>query len=364
MHSRLVRIIILGLGCIIVMVSFSAQPQSTVDFKITGETPLWEVMTQLGKINPNDVHKKGRGNVSKGKELVMTGVTRDYKGKKITPIAGKMACVSCHTLEREHPELAMIEPQKRLEHADSVGIPFVPGSPFFGMVNRIMFFTDDFKNKFNPPKAIHRQYILDGHSNIRLAINACNMVNANGRRLEMWEVESILAFMWTLELKIADLEMLESDLQKVEGAIATNRDNARAVNLLRRYYPEVYPAIFPPIMEVEERKRISPVINSFSNGKRLYKKSCLHCHLNKRYADFKLDNKQKTFKMLKKHFDDDSRYSIYLAHRYNPDPKAFKTHAPLFTEQRMSDKQLQDLRFFVKQMARLGDEAYDYFKNF
>ncbi|MCP4442010.1 MAG: hypothetical protein GY810_24135 [Aureispira sp.] len=363
MYSAL-RMVMLGLGCMIVIVSFTAHPSSDITFKITEETPLWDVMTQLGKINPNSVHKKGRGNVTKGKELVMTGVTRDLKGKKIAPIAGKMACVSCHNLEPEHPSLSVIAPQQRLEHADSMGIAFVPGSPFFGMVNRIMFFTDDFISKYNPPKAIYRQYIMDGHRDIRLAINACNMVNANGRRLEMWEVESILAFMWTMELKIGDLAMKEEDLRKVEGAIVSNRDNARAVNLLRRYYPEVYPAAFPPIMEVAQRKRISPVINSFSNGKRLYKKSCLHCHLNKRYSNFKLDSKQKTFKMLKKHFDDDSRYSIYLAHRYNPDPKAFKTTAPLFTEQRMSDKQLQDLRFFIKQMARLGDEAYDYFKNF
>jgi hypothetical protein len=91
----------------------------------------------------------------------------------------------------------------------------------------------------------------------------------------------------------------------------------------------------------------------------------LHCHANKRYSDYSLDKKQKTFAFLKKNFDVENGYhSIYTAMRYSPGDKSEKCNAPHFTGERLSDQQIQDLRFFITQMAKMGDEAYDYFKNF
>jgi hypothetical protein len=89
----------------------------------------------------------------------------------------------------------------------------------------------------------------------------------------------------------------------------------------------------------------------------------LYCHANKKFAQFKLDKQQKTFKFLKKHLDSSSPYSIYDAIRYSPGSKANKKGIPHYTAQRMSDQQIQDLRFYIIQMAKLGARAKDYYPN-
>ena len=113
---------------------------------------------------------------------------------------------------------------------------------------------------------------------------------------------------------------------------------------------------------VAERKQVSPVMNSYANGRSVYKRSCLHCHANKRFSKYKLDKKQKTFKFLKKHLDLSSRFSIYDAIRYSPGSKGNKTLTPHYTKERMSDQQIQDLRFYINQVARLGGRADAYYE--
>lgn len=331
-------------------------------YEITASTPVWEVMTRLGKVNVNQLDPDKKGIARKGQELVMQGFTSNLKGKKTARTSPKMPCMACHTLQDEYDNPFVIDPQKRLEYADSLDIPFLPGTPFKGIVNRVFFFNDDYQTIFSHED---RLLVKTGHNNIRKAIQGCNTLYAKGRKLEYWEIESILAFFWTMELKVGELQMPEEDIDIVKQAIETNKDNSKAVNVMRRYYREVYPATLITPIAIEKRKKISPILNSFSNGKRLYRRACLHCHANKRYSNYKLDSKQKTFQFLKKNFDKEkSYYSIYTAMRYAPGHKSEKCNAPHFTAERMSDQQLQDLRFFITQMARLGDEAYDYYKNF
>lgn len=346
------------LSTLIITIAFSEAPS----FEITESTPVWDVMTKLGKVNVNRLDPDKKGSAQKGQELVMQGFTTNLKGKRTPRTSPKKTCNACHTIQAEHPNPFVINPQSRLEYADSMGIPFLPGAPFQGIVNRVSFFNDDYQTIFTHED---RLLVKTGHRDIRKAIQACNKLYAEGRKLEYWELESILAFFWTMELKMGDLELPQEEITMIEQAIETNKDNARAVNTMRRYYREIYPATLVEPIPLAERKKISPVLNSFSNGKRLYQRSCLHCHANKRYSDYKLDKKQKTFAFLKKHFDEENSYhSIYAAMRYSPGHKSEKCNAPHFTGERLSDQQIQDLRFFITQMAKMGDEAYDYFKNF
>jgi len=336
-------------------------PEQTPSLEITNETMVWKVMTSLGKVNVNVLDKNRRSSKTKGQQLVTRGFTSSFKGNKTAPTSRKLFCVACHTIEKEHPNVGNTSAQSRLEYGDSMSIPFLPGAPFYGLVNRIAFFTNDYQQVFAHKNRLDLQV---GHRDIRKAIQACNTVFAKGRTLDAWEIESILAYLWTLELKVGDLNIPDSILDIAEEAIKTNKNNARAVNLIRRYYQEVYPASLIAPIAVGERNLISPVLNSFTNGKRVYKQSCLHCHAGKRYANFKLDRSQRTFKFLKKHFDTPTRYSIYDAVRYSPGSKGNKSNPPHYTAQRMSNQQLQDLRFYITQKAKLGGEADAYYKNF
>jgi len=341
--------------------SVHSVPEHAPSLEITNETMVWKIMTNLGKVNVNVLDKNKESNKIKGEQLVTQGYTSSFKGNKTALTSSKLFCVACHTTQKEYPSANNATPQDRLEYGDSMNIPFLPGAPFYGLVNRVAFFTNDYQEIFAHK---NRSALQTGHRDIRKAIQACNTLYAKGRTLDAWEVESILAYLWTLELKIGDLKMPASVINTVEEAINTNKNNARAVNLMRRYYKEVYPASLIPPLPIEERSLISPVLNDFSTGKKVYKLSCLHCHGDKRYAGFKLDETQQTFKFLKKNFDISSRYSIYDAVRYSPGSKGNKTNPPHYTEQRMSNQQLQDLRFYITQKAKMGNKADSYYENF
>ncbi len=330
-------------------------------FEFDKETPLWDVMSKLGKIKQNMLDTSRPQSAQKGLELVQESQTTDFNGRKIAKIAS-IPCLACHNAQPEYNRLDELDPQKRLIYADSAQMPFLPGAPFYGIVNRIYFFTEDYQTIYkNEPKD---KLIKAAHVDLRKAIQACNQVYAKGRELENWEVESILAYFWSLEIKMGDLNVPEEDMQDVSYSLTTNLGNAKAVNVLRRHYPEVYPATLTAAQPVAKRKKTSPILNNFSNGRKIYELSCLYCHGGKKYADFKLDEEQSTFLFLKKNFDDTtSRFSIYDALRYSPTSKSNRSGTPHFTQQRLSDQQLQDLRFYIIQMAKFGDEAYEYFKH-
>lgn len=328
------------------------------------DTRLWEVMYKFGKIIMNMTDAKKGGDATRGRELVYNGYTTDSTGRK-TSKTGDLPCIACHTVQPEHEDLGILDPEKRLAYADSMQLPFLPGAPFYGLVNRVYFFNNDYQKNFTHPK--HQELITKGHKDLRTAIQACNRIYAHGRELAAWEVESILEFLWTLQLHMRDIKLSSADLVQIREALATDKNTSRAINLLRDHYPEVYPATLPPPMPVNDRKRTSPVLNNFTNGRRVYERSCLYCHgETNKYASPKLNMEQSTFQFLKKHCDDStSRYSMYEALRYQPKPSRNwrNSRSPHYTKERMSDKQIQDLRFYVLQMAKFGDEAYEYYKN-
>lgn len=329
--------------------------------KIDPKTTVWKVLTALGKVNINALDKGIDADVNKGKQLVQRGISVDFKGKKTAHTSHKLTCAACHTAVPEHDFPATIDPQKRLDYADSLNIPFLPGPPFYGMVNRFAFFNQDYQEKFDHKDKIA---IKAGHHDIRKAIQACNMVYGKGRVLYAWEIESILAYLWTMELTIGDLQMPDTTLAKIQESVVKKIDNSKAIALLEKYYPAVYPATLSQPLPVEQRKKTSPVINNFNNGMKLYKLSCLYCHNNGRYSHLHLDSSEKSFELLKKHFDDGSTHSMYDAIRYNPGSKANKSMPPHYTAERMSDAQIQDLRFFISKMAQMGPEAIQYYKNY
>lgn len=326
---------------------------------IKPETTVWQVLTALGKININAVNKSVDADRTKGKQLISRGVSVDFKGKKTNQTSPKLTCIACHTIVPEHQFPATIDPTQRLAFADSLNLPFLPGPPFYGLVNRVAFFNQDYQKKFQ-----HKNQALlkTGHHDIRGAMQACNQIYAKGRVLDNWEIESMLAYLWTLELKVGDLSIPDSLLAILQASITQKIDNNRTLTVLEQYYSATYPATLNAPLLVDERKRTSPVINDFNNGMKIYKLSCLYCHQNGRYTHLNLDSGEKSFEYLKKHFDDSSVHSMYDAHRYHPKSKANKATPPHYTAERMSDQQLQDVRFFITKMAQIGPDAIIYYK--
>ncbi len=355
------KLFVVGFLIGIALLGLSAALSPTLsdpDFEITDQTPLWKVMIKLGKINPHPRKEPGNDEqVRQGESLVNNGYAI-HEGKRSPAISSKFTCAACHISKPESKNLHDIDPDNRLKYLSAIGEPFLPGTSFYGMVNRIMFFNDDFLKRYVGPKS---DLLKSAHFNLREAVDACNQVFGQGRKLKDWEKEAILAYLWTMELKMGELRMGNEDREAVQYSIKNNRGNAKAVNLMRNYYLEVYPSTLEGPYDPIERRMVSPVVSNFSNGRQLYDNSCLHCHGNKRFSKIKLDYRPRTFKRLRDNFEGSS-FSIYDAHRYMPAGRNTQ-RPPVFTAERMSNRQLQDLRFFIQTMARMGDAALDYYKD-
>jgi mono/diheme cytochrome c family protein len=88
-------------------------------------------------------------------------------------------------------------------------------------------------------------------------------------------------------------------------------------------------------------------------GKMIYESSCLHCHEDKRYSFFNLDNADLTFEFMNKHITQYTRYSIYQVARYGTSPiPGKKAYMPHYTKEKMSEQMLKDLRVYIEQRAK------------
>ena len=280
--STLLRISILLIGGLLGLSSaFLPTPQSNPDLDLNDQTPLWKVMTKLGKINPHPPKNPTDTELIKqGESLVMNGwAMRD--GTKSAKLSGKFTCAACHISTPEGEDLHSIDPELRIRYLEEIDQPFLPGPTFYGMVNRIMFFNDDFLKRYVGPKA---DLLRSSHFNLRDAVDACNQVFGQGRRMKEWEKEAILMYLWSMELKLGELNLSDKDFEAVKYAVENNRSNAKAVNVMRNYYLEVYPANLEGPFDPIECRMVSPVVSNFASGRRLYEMSCLHCHEGKRYS--------------------------------------------------------------------------------
>lgn len=288
----------------------------------------------------HEINKNIKGaSEERGKEIFHNGFTRSFKGKKTKRISKHFVCTSCHNVQREDPDLSIIDPQQRLDFTNALGLPFLQGSSMYGIVNRNSFYNNDYEKKYGKLVDVAR-------NDLREAIQLCSTECSSGRSMKNWELESVLMYLWSLELKINDLEINGEEEQIINEAL-NNRGNTKdAANLIESKYLKNSPAHFiePP----SDREARSQLIGDATNGALIYENSCLHCHKNRRYSFFKLDKSKGTFKNLAKNLDNYHNRSIYQVSRYGTSPVAGKkAYMPQYTVEKMSEKQLEDLKSYI-----------------
>lgn len=276
-----------------------------------------------------------------GEEIVKNGFSK--VGKKSKRVSKHFVCTSCHNIEQEDPDLRFTDPQARLLYTNLKGLPFLQGSALYGIVNRTKFYNQDYYKKYG-------NLVYPARNNIREAIQLCATECSQGRALKEWELESILAYLWTIGLKLEDLELENEDIDYLEGALNSEVDKTKAIELIKSKYLHYSPAHFvdPP----KDRKAGTGWDGNPNNGKLIYDQSCKHCHYRKRYSFFNLDDEKSSFKMLNKHMTKYTKRSMYQVTRYGTSPNNLKkAYMPHFTKEKMSDQQLADLRAYVEKMA-------------
>ena len=234
-----------------------------------------------------------------GEQLFHEGFSQKPNGGKSKKQSKHFVCTSCHNVEKEFDDLRDTDPQKRLQYAVENDLPFLPASPLYGVVNRTSWYNGDYEKKYG-------DLVIPARKDLRAAIQLCAVECSQGRLLKNWELESVLGYLWTLELKMEDLAIPENEYPKFENGNSEN--TASLITDLKSYYPQSSPAHFvkPP----EDRRSGYDVVGNAENGEKLFNHSCLHCHQDQRYSFFELNDSKITKKFLGKHFPKYSRYSI------------------------------------------------------
>lgn len=333
--------------------SYQGSKSTLTDF--TADTPISDIFEKLGKIKLNQVNPKIEGvSAQIGKSIIYDGYSTQKDGTGKTSMQSiYFKCTACHNVEREFKDLTDINAADKLNYAIEKDLPFLQGSTFHGIVNRTNFYNGDYQKKYGSVAGIRNSY-----NDIRSAIQFCATQCAQGRELEDWELESILAFFWTKELKVKDLNMATEKQAIVKKALKEQTNAVEASHAIEEHYLKTSPAHFAE--KDIEYKELTATDKSdkarFASGKEVYQRGCEHCHANQRYSFFSLDDNTLDFKFLLSKAQKGGFQSIFKITRHGTySLNGKKAYMPQYPIEKMSDKQLMDLRIYIENMAEGSD---------
>ena len=339
--------IIIGIAAFILFAGVSAEKENR--FLVHEKTSVAEVLKKLGdKPVPHQPNFSINGvSAEAGADLVLRGIAKNPLGDGETKKQSKhFVCTSCHNVKREDPDLSKVDPEARLQYAHENGLPFLQGTALYGAVNRSSFYNGDYQKKYG-------DLVAPARNNLREAIQLCAVECSQGRRLESWEMESVLAYLWTIDLKMGDLLLSEKELTTIDESIENRGSQADTsmIALIKSKYLSGAPATFidPP----QDRKMGYSRTGDPDNGKLIYELSCLHCHKNERYSFLNLDESKFSLKFLENYFPRYSDLSVYYVARYGTKPHPGKrSYMPNYTEEKLSNDMMEDLRAYVEQEGK------------
>ncbi len=316
------------------------------EIELTDNVRIYKLLSILGDEGPDHFPDTKEFGVSakRGEALIKEGFSTKPGGGKTRQQSKHFVCTSCHNLEREDPNLAVVDPQARLEYTNEKGLPFLQGTTLYGAVNRESFYNDDYFKKYG-------DLVWPARNDIRGAIQLCAVECAQGRKLKKWEIESILAYLWSIDLKIEDLVLDEEETDFLEKAMNERVQQDSAIALVRSKYMDRSPAHFSTAYD--SKVVCSDLNGNPDNGKLIYENSCLHCHAGRKFSFLQLDSDKLTFKHLDKKADGFGSHSLYQVARYGVYSRSGKrSYMPQYPLEKMSEQQLIDLKSYISQQAQ------------
>lgn len=308
------------------------------------ELSVSEVLIMFGDDKPVHYLESFNADKSKiGKDLILYGKTK-IDGKYSKRISKYFVCIDCHNLGREFTSLPSESPEDRLKYAKENGLSFLPASTFWGIYNRTTFYNGDYKKKYG-------SLVDNSRDTLQNAVQVCAKYCSAGRYLEDWELESIMHYYKEHELKIKDLGLTENTLKNIQKFSKLKvEEKEDLVELMKNSYRQAYSATFLETMPTDQRKYGEG--GDAENGKLIYDKSCLHCHAGKRVTNLNLDSGVLTARMFLRNIKNYSDKSLYQIIRHGTYSKiGRKQYMPLYTEEKMSDNQINDLVAYIKLLS-------------
>ncbi len=308
----------------------------------TATTPVSKVLMELGDNPPlHYVEHPSEEQIQQGKDLVHKGHTF-IDGKRTRQQSRHFVCTHCHNVLPEDPVANVSDPEARLQHAIKTGLPFLQGTTLYGAVNRSTWYNDDYLKKYGSLVAPARDTLVN-------AIQLCAIECSQGRLLKPQELDAVLAYLWSIELKLHDLDLSTEEMTQLN---AQKEDPQKMIQWLKSKYLQASPAHFEsPYTSFESSKKLT---GRPDMGKAVYELSCQHCHgIGKNVTNLILDDSPLTFKMLKRNFHKMEKHlSIYnITRRGTYAVMGYRPYMPHYPLERLSEQQLTDLRTYIEQEA-------------
>lgn len=308
------------------------------------EMPIEQVLENLG--SKAYIHSMETFNPEKakmGEDLILNGRTI-RNGKKSKRISSYFVCTDCHNLTKEFNELGSEDASERLTFAKENGIPFLPGSTFYGIYNRTQFYNDDYVKKYG-------DLVTNARDTLENAVQLCAKYCSSGRYLKEWELDAIMHYYKKNELRVKDIEINPNDTKNIlYSQKLKEEEKTRLTEVVNNAHRQSYSATFLPTMDINKRKFGEG--GDIEKGKSIYNKSCLHCHANKRVTYLNLGNDKLSGKMFVKNLKNYKDKSLYQIIRWGTYAKVGrKQYMPLYTQEKMSDEQINDLVAYIKTLA-------------
>ncbi len=263
-------------------------------------------------------------------------------GTTSTRISEYFVCVDCHNILPEAPFANDNDPESRLSYAIEFNQPYLPGSTLYGITNRTSWFNGDHEQKYG------KELIAPARHDLKEAIQLCSKECSVGRELEEWEMEAILHYLNRLELKMRDLDLSLEELESINRGGQSDEQKAQNIRLIKSKYIQGYPATFPDVLPISERKMGKE--GNLERGKYIFDRSCQHCHSEGKVTKtvFGNEGEQKDFKWLAKYFKKSNGGSVYWITRHGTSSKE-KTpqYMPIYSKEKLSDSQIEDLAAYI-----------------
>lgn len=279
-----------------------------------------------------------------GKQLILNGKSK-YNKKKGKQISIYFKCTDCHNLVKETENPADLSSDSRLAYAAKNKLAFLPASTLWGVYNRTSFYNGDYVKKYG-------KKIKNAKDSLQNAVQVCSKYNSSGRFLEAWELEGIMHYFKQNELKIKDLNLSISAKKNIlHWQKLDETEKLELRKTIEAAFPTAYPATFLPTMSLDERKYGEE--GNVTNGELIFKQSCLYCHAGKRVSNFNLEANSLTGRLFWKNIETFKDFSLYQIVRWGTYTKTRRRQfMPLYTKEKMSDAQLEDLVAYIKLISK------------
>ncbi len=310
-------------------------------------TPVSQLLWSFGEAKPDHHHEGTADQVRMGREMVTQGwTTRDGERSRRTSPA--FLCTHCHNVEREDPDLRASNADTRLDWVTEHDLPLLPGTTFWGMVDRTSWFNDDYVKKYG-------SLVEPANASLVQAIQLCNAECSQGRILDGWEVEALVAYFWSIGITLGDLDLSPADAETVARATLDPALHGPAAAILRGAFLPTSPAhtLEPP----HDKAAGLGLAGDPARGQGVYERGCLHCHARPGPGQVGFSTKKAAIQDLYEERTRGTDRSLYNAIRHGTRPYGVPpAYMPFYTQERLSDQQVADLVSYFEQVLGLGGE--------